>query len=76
MLAQKVLCKDKIRSQPTSSYFESEVIDHSRSDLTFVCLVDIVDPPRDEIPSVVRILRGAGFRIFMVDPNQHRRMQC
>jgi sodium/potassium-transporting ATPase subunit alpha len=29
-------------------------------------MVGIVDPPRDEIPDVVRILRGAGIRIFMV----------
>ena len=41
-------------------------MDHSRSGLTLVGLVGIVDPPRDEIPSVVQILRGAGIRIFMV----------
>jgi sodium/potassium-transporting ATPase subunit alpha len=39
---------------------------HARSDLTLVGIVGIVDPPRDEIPSVVSTLRGAGIRIFMV----------
>ena len=39
---------------------------HARSSLILVGLVGIVDPPRDEIPEVVRILRGAGIRIFMV----------
>ncbi len=34
--------------------------------LTLIGLVGIVDPPRDEIPDVVRTLRRAGIRIFMV----------
>ena len=37
-----------------------------------VGLVSIVDPPREEIPQVVRTLRGAGIRIFMVCfPDSH-----
>ncbi|EPQ30905.1 uncharacterized protein PFL1_01803 [Pseudozyma flocculosa PF-1] len=35
-------------------------------DLTVVGLVGIVDPPRPEIPEVVRTCRGAGIRFFMV----------
>jgi sodium/potassium-transporting ATPase subunit alpha len=66
LLARKVLPKSHIRSDPTSAHFEKEIMDHARSGLTLVGLVGIVDPPRDEIPSVVRILRGAGIRIFMV----------
>lgn len=66
LLARKVLFKDNVLSQPTSSNFESEVMDHAKSGLTLVGLVGIVDPPRDEIPSVISILRGAGIRIFMV----------
>jgi sodium/potassium-transporting ATPase subunit alpha len=68
LLARKVLFKDNIFSLPTSRNFESEVMDHARSGLTLVGLVGIVDPPRDEMPSVIRILRGAGIRIFMVSP--------
>lgn len=39
---------------------------HAKSGLTLVGLVAIVDPPRPEIPDVIRTLRGAGVRIFMV----------
>ncbi|PWN51634.1 K, P-type ATPase [Violaceomyces palustris] len=35
-------------------------------DLTVVGLVGIVDPPRPEIPEVVKTCRGAGVRFFMV----------
>ena len=66
LLARKTIRKGQIRSLATSSHFEEEVIHHARSDLTLVGIVGIVDPPRDEIPSVVSILRGAGIRIFMV----------
>ncbi|KAF1841808.1 calcium ATPase [Cucurbitaria berberidis CBS 394.84] len=51
---------------PFSSNHEKEVLVAARHSLTFVGIVGIVDPPRDEIPEVVRILRGASIRIFMV----------
>ncbi|KAJ4373957.1 hypothetical protein N0V83_002696 [Neocucurbitaria cava] len=51
---------------PFSSNQEKEVLVAARYGLTFVGIVGIVDPPRDEIPDVVRILRGASIRIFMV----------
>jgi sodium/potassium-transporting ATPase subunit alpha len=66
LLARKVLPSSTIRSQPTAGGFEKEIMDHAQSGLTLVGLVGIVDPPRDEIPSVIRILRRAGIRIFMV----------
>jgi sodium/potassium-transporting ATPase subunit alpha len=69
LLARKTICKEQIRAMPTSSQFEDEVLHHAREGLTLVGIVGIVDPPRDEIPSVVKILRGAGIRIFMVRPN-------
>lgn len=34
--------------------------------LTVVGMVGIVDPPKDDIPEVVRICRGAGIRFFVV----------
>jgi sodium/potassium-transporting ATPase subunit alpha len=34
--------------------------------LTVVGLVGLVDPPREDIPETVRIMRGAGIRFFMV----------
>ncbi len=66
LLARKTICKEQIRAVPSSSEFEDEVSHHARDGLTLVGIVGIVDPPRDEIPSVVSILRGAGIRIFMV----------
>jgi sodium/potassium-transporting ATPase subunit alpha len=66
LLARKTICKEHIRAMASSSQFEDEVLHHAREGLTLVGIVGIVDPPRDEIPSVVKILRGAGIRIFMV----------
>lgn len=62
LLARKILSKAQMRFND----LESEALEHSRSGLTLVGMVSIVDPPRDEIPEVVRTLRGAGIRIFMV----------
>ncbi|KAF5850735.1 hypothetical protein GGP41_010437 [Bipolaris sorokiniana] len=50
----------------TSGAQEKDVLASIRDGLTFVGIVGIVDPPRDEISDVVRILRGASIRIFMV----------
>ncbi|KAI9844639.1 MAG: hypothetical protein M1838_002094 [Thelocarpon superellum] len=66
LLARKVIMKQALRVSPQVDEFEGEVMDQVRSGLTLVGLVGIVDPPRDEIPEVVRILRRAGIRIFMV----------
>ncbi|QSZ29159.1 hypothetical protein DSL72_003670 [Monilinia vaccinii-corymbosi] len=66
LLARKIIKKDEFRTSPGSSHFENEISAHARSGLTLVGLVGIVDPPRDEIPSVVSTLRRAGIRIFMV----------
>ncbi|ORX34538.1 hypothetical protein BD324DRAFT_610112 [Kockovaella imperatae] len=35
-------------------------------ELTAVGLLSLVDPPREEIPEVVKTLRGAGIRVMMV----------
>jgi sodium/potassium-transporting ATPase subunit alpha len=64
--ARKVISKQNLQQSLSSKAVESEVLDHATSGLTLVGLVGIVDPPREEIPEVVRILRGAGIRIFMV----------
>lgn len=66
LLARKVLCSEEIKSGSGSTHFEDEVTRHARSNLTLVGIVGIVDPPREEIPNVVKTLRRAGIRIFMV----------
>ena len=64
LLARRILS----REQATSHDMETAVLEHSTGNLTLVGLVSIVDPPREEIPEVVRTLRDAGIRIFMVNP--------
>jgi len=66
LLARKVLPASVIRNDPASGDFETETMEHARTGLTLVGIIGIVDPPRDEIPEVVRVLRRAGIRIFMV----------
>ena len=66
LLARKTITKGQIQAHTTSGLFEEEIMQHARSGLTLVGLVGIVDPPRDEIPTVVSTLRRAGIRIFMV----------
>lgn len=61
-----ILLARKDTVTPFSANHEKEVLIAARQGLTFVGLVGIVDPPRDEISEVVRILRGASIRIFMV----------
>lgn len=76
LLARKIVLKEQIRSLVTSSQFEDEVIYHAKEGLTLIGIVGIVDPPRDEIPSVVKTLRGAGIRIFMVCASEQARQLC
>lgn len=66
LLARKMIIAKDIMATPGSSDYESEVMKHSKSGLVLVGIVGIVDPPREEIPGVVKTLRGAGIRIFMV----------
>ena len=61
-----ILMARKPTIMPFSSNQEKEILVSAREGLTFVGIVGIVDPPRDEITEVVRILRGASIRIFMV----------
>jgi sodium/potassium-transporting ATPase subunit alpha len=66
LLARKVVAAGDIRAKPTDGDFEDEALKHAGSGLTLIGLAGIVDPPRDEIPDVVRTLRGAGIKIHMV----------
>jgi sodium/potassium-transporting ATPase subunit alpha len=68
LLARKVVAKADIHSTLKDARFENDVMTYASTGLTFVGILGIVDPPRDDIPTVVRILRGAHIRIFMVNP--------
>jgi sodium/potassium-transporting ATPase subunit alpha len=76
LLARKTVPKESLHASTTSSQFEDAVMHLAKTELTLVGIVGIVDPPRDEIPSVVSILRGAGIRIFMVSDQTFRRTPC
>lgn len=66
LLAHKAVSRTAVQSPSSSAAFEREILEQARTGLTLVGLVAIVDPPREEIPSVVRTLRGAGIRVFMI----------
>lgn len=66
LLARKPLPANVMQSAPYDNSFEAEAIEHARRGLTLIALVGIVDPPRDEVPSVVQTLRRAGVRTMMV----------
>ncbi|KAL9074564.1 MAG: hypothetical protein Q9161_002156 [Pseudevernia consocians] len=63
LLARKILSAQPLVN---TNNLESEIMENAKTGLTLVGMVSIVDPPRAEIPEVVRTLRGAGIRIFMV----------
>jgi hypothetical protein len=46
--------------------FGDTIMDVAKSGLTVIGMVGIVDPPREDIPDVVKICRRAGIRFFMV----------
>ncbi|KAJ5605449.1 hypothetical protein N7510_008230 [Penicillium lagena] len=66
LLARKVLARDSILADPTSAECESQMLAEAKAGLTLVGLVGIIDPTRSEIPEVMRILRQAHIRVFMV----------
>ena len=66
LLARRPLSADIVQSAPNDNTFESEALKHASGGLTLVSLVGIVDPPRDEVPSVIQTLCRAGIRTMMV----------
>lgn len=65
LLARKIVDKAGLGGIAAASLSETQMVDLIQ-DLTVVGLVGIVDPPRPEIPGVVKTVRGAGSRFFMV----------
>lgn len=66
LLALKPMSEQILGFPINSQQFEDAVIKDLCFDLEFVGLIAIVDPPRAEIPEVIRILRGAGVKVHMV----------
>jgi len=66
LLARKPLPASVLKSDPNDNSFEGEITSEAQTGLTLIALVAIVDPPRDEVPSVIHTLRRAGIRTMMV----------
>jgi len=66
LLARKRVDDMKFSPVDQPREYETNIMGRASSELILIGLVGIVDPPRPEIPEVVRTLRGAGIRVFMV----------
>jgi len=66
LLARKRVDDMKFSPVDQPREYETNIMGRASSELVLIGLVGIVDPPRPEIPEVVRTLRGAGIRVFMV----------
>ena len=66
LLAQKPMETSLFDPVEQPREYERDIMGRAANGLVLTGLVGIVDPPRAEIPEVVRTLRGAGIRIFMV----------
>lgn len=66
LMARKIVDTDSVVPESESSEFETEMMNQGKSGLTLVGMVALMDPPRKEIPEVIRTLRGAQIRISMV----------
>ncbi|KAJ5369674.1 uncharacterized protein N7496_005766 [Penicillium cataractarum] len=66
LLARKLLTQEKCCPDPLSPECEAQMLREAKSGLTLVGLLGLIDSPRSEIPEVIRILRQAQIRVFMV----------
>lgn len=66
LLARKVISRPTVMADPQSTEYETQMLREAKADLTLVGLLGMIDPPRPEIPEVMRTLRGAHIRVFMV----------
>lgn len=66
LLARKYLPTSILYLDPQSIEFEDAVKTEISNNLELLSLVGVVDPPREEIPEVIRTLRTAGIRVHMV----------
>ncbi|ORY79406.1 hypothetical protein BCR37DRAFT_388434 [Protomyces lactucae-debilis] len=69
MFARRIIPATSLSAElgePGSAAFADYIESCARSELVCVGLVGIVDPPKEDIPEVVEICRGAGIRFFMV----------
>jgi sodium/potassium-transporting ATPase subunit alpha len=66
LIARKVLGQKLSAMSTQSNEFDGQIMKQAAYGLELLGLVAIIDPPRDEIPDVIRTLRGAGIKVHMV----------
>jgi sodium/potassium-transporting ATPase subunit alpha len=66
LLARKVISEPTIMASSDSTEYGVQMMREAKFGLTLVGLVGMIDPPRPEIPEVMRTLRRAHIRVFMV----------
>ena len=67
LLARRVIPSSELDGKDFESPEAAQhILREQTSDLVVVGLIGIVDPPRPDIPEVVRTCRGGGIRFFMV----------
>jgi sodium/potassium-transporting ATPase subunit alpha len=66
LIARKVLGQKLSAMSTQSNEFDDQIMKQAAYGLELLGLVAIIDPPRDEIPDVIRTLRGAGIKVHMV----------
>ena len=67
LLARRIISYGDLKEKDLESSDATDRLVRSYTgDLVIVGLIGIIDPPRPDIPEVVRVCRGAGIRFFMV----------
>jgi sodium/potassium-transporting ATPase subunit alpha len=67
LLARRVIPSSKLDPKVFESpQAADQILRQHTNDLVVIGMIGILDPPRRDIPEVVRICRGGGIRFFMV----------
>jgi magnesium-transporting ATPase (P-type) len=68
LLARRVMPANFCHQYVDASDISETMLTELTSEMVAVGMIGIIDPPRPEIPNVVRTCRGGGIRIVMVHP--------
>jgi sodium/potassium-transporting ATPase subunit alpha len=56
---------------PANTQFSLEAENFPTKELCFLGVCAIMDPPRDETPSAIKMCKEAGIKVFMVTGDHH-----
>ena len=66
LLARRVMPGNACHQYVDASEITETMLTELTSEMVAVGLIGLIDPPRPEIPNVVRTCRGGGIRVVMV----------